>query len=367
MAGPQRQHFIPRSYLRKFATIDGDKAFVEALKKDSGKIIYPMSVADICVSRNLYTLKGDGVSDPFALEKYYATEVDSVYPDVYRILTDPAITTITEGEREKIISTCLSLYFRTPKFYDAKNEEIRALMEDAMKMNKSHTATFMILYGGATFRFARNQVEEVFQQAKEWNRTNFLISHLNDWHELVKRRSTAGIMVITIEGDLPIVAGDSPVDIYNHNNVRFDVFDPQNSITLPLNKNTYLWISPEHMDNGRLYIVRSPRDNTFARVINSTMRTNAMDWVIGEQGTLSIVIEDLKQHEELNERNLKYVDDAAQRAALLTELLAFVEAHGVLSAKSYAKMLEFKKHSLFKDDPGFKEMLRHFERKLGIS
>ena len=39
MAGPKRQHFIPKSYLRNFANIQGEKAFVEAMNMNTGKII----------------------------------------------------------------------------------------------------------------------------------------------------------------------------------------------------------------------------------------------------------------------------------------------------------------------------------------
>ena len=57
MSKPKHQHFIPKSYLKNFAVAEGNKYFVEAkLSSENSSKENLISIRDICVDKNIYTL-----------------------------------------------------------------------------------------------------------------------------------------------------------------------------------------------------------------------------------------------------------------------------------------------------------------------
>ena len=124
MSNPKRQHFLPKSALKTFAEKNEDKYFVEVGSVLTGEVKYPVSITDICVSKNLYTLPDVEDASKYVVEKMYAEQIDAVYPEVYQWLTDPNIDHITDEQRHKILNVVISLYFRNHRFLNDKNEEI---------------------------------------------------------------------------------------------------------------------------------------------------------------------------------------------------------------------------------------------------
>lgn len=92
MSTPRHQHYIPKSYLKNFALEQDGKCFVEAkLKSEEQPKEKLISIRNICVDKNIYTLPGDVAGDKYAIEKYYASAMDAVYPEIYALLSDDAI------------------------------------------------------------------------------------------------------------------------------------------------------------------------------------------------------------------------------------------------------------------------------------
>ena len=77
MSKPQRQHFIPRSYLNNFAENQDGKYFIYCKKKESDRI-NRLSTKDICVTKNLYTIPNTR-NNQFAIENFYADKIDSIF------------------------------------------------------------------------------------------------------------------------------------------------------------------------------------------------------------------------------------------------------------------------------------------------
>ena len=128
MSKPVHQHFIPKSYLNNFAINDGDKNFISAKNKENEKLI-TVSTREICVEKNLYTLPKS--ENKFAIEHFYADNIDGKFPEVYKILTDKSINKIDFETKVNIISVALSLYFRTPKFLNQENKIFEELVREA--------------------------------------------------------------------------------------------------------------------------------------------------------------------------------------------------------------------------------------------
>jgi hypothetical protein len=112
MGNPVHQHYIPKSYLKYFGEKKGDNYFVDTVMADGQ--IKQLTTTNICVQKNIYTFALNTPGDRFALEKFYAVEVDAAYRKVYDMLVNPNITVIGEDDKRSILNTILSLYFRTP-------------------------------------------------------------------------------------------------------------------------------------------------------------------------------------------------------------------------------------------------------------
>jgi len=46
----------------------------------------------------------------FAVERFYAEQIDASYPEVYNMLVNPDVERISEAQRHKILNVTLSLY-----------------------------------------------------------------------------------------------------------------------------------------------------------------------------------------------------------------------------------------------------------------
>ncbi len=362
MSSPKRQHFIPRSYLKNFATIDGDKEFVDAMNPQTKEIKTHLSTKDICVVKNLYTFPDVEGEDKYALEKFYAANVDSVYPEVYKLLVDENVTEISEEQRDKILSTALSLYFRSARFLDAKNEELDELIKNLKSADIPENEVVKFQFKGRQYEVLQKELDALSQEIRINNKKDFLAEHLQDWQNFVKHKEYSQITVLKVEGNIPLITCDNPVDIYNPFSA-FDVFDPRNSIQLPLDTKYYLWISPNDPQSKRNWIYRGVRNKYFALTSNSSSEKNADDWVIGSEGTLQVHVEELAKHNEETPENIQAVENSKQAAIQMAELLAIAQKKGsLITPEVLSKIEEMKGHPAIKDDAQFKILVAQIDK-----
>ena len=231
MSKPVRQHFIPQSYLRNFALNEGEKYFVDIKQKDSVAIKEKISVKDICVEKNIYTFHGAETDKKYDLEKFYATNVDSVYPEVYKLLTDPNVAEINKEQKKKILLTIMSLFFRTPKFLHQNNRNTNDIFDQLAKFADRLTGVVNYKFKGKDLTFNVRDLEVVKERAQLKNKENFLVNHLSDWNEFVNFKMECGIGVIKIIDNINLITSDNPVAIRavktNYWEVE-SIFDPNN-------------------------------------------------------------------------------------------------------------------------------------------
>ncbi|RYX87599.1 DUF4238 domain-containing protein [bacterium] len=249
MSTPQHQHYIPKSYLKNFALEQDGKYFVEAkLKTEIQPKERLISIRSICVDKNIYTLPNVAGEDKYAIEKYYASEIDGVYPKIYQLLIDENVTIITEEQRRNIILTTMSLFFRTPKFLNLNKQRIDRLLNVAVARFKDAEGKVRVQLNGHQLNFHIDQLEDVRAQLHIDNKLTFLQQHLQDLHEFVDLKMNAGLSIIKITGDIELITSDNPVEIHSINKNPFNPFDPTNIIQLPIDNRHYLIIYPNTED-----------------------------------------------------------------------------------------------------------------------
>src|SRR5882672_9821812 len=116
MSDAKIQHYTPQSYLRNFAAERNRQWYVHVRHGDDK--FYETNIKNICSEQHFYSIPGVPDHQKNFVEKYYADNIDNLFPEITSVITDDSVTTIDLSIREKIIDAVLSLYFRTPKFLE---------------------------------------------------------------------------------------------------------------------------------------------------------------------------------------------------------------------------------------------------------
>jgi hypothetical protein len=293
MSNPVRQHFIPRSYLNNFSESVDDKFFIHAKRSDSDKIL-KLSTKDICVDKNLYTIPTEDKKRRFDIEHFYADKVDSVFPGVYNLLTYPAVNSIDFEKRLDIISTALSLYFRTPKFLNIQNQLFKDIISKSFELTKKEEVTVKIF--GEELKINRNEAEQFIKERKEHNRIKFLFQHLVSYEKFVQSKLKDNIAVYYIGDESEFITSDNPVIIrpyadptqpgFDHEQYyrqNINPFDPSNIIHLPIDRKTILTVLPATGEHPSDYLQRMEIGKVDVLMYNSDIQKYSEDWVLGSK------------------------------------------------------------------------------------
>ena len=236
----KHQHFIPRTYLKNFAhTQNGDTFLIDALGKTKRDVIYNMSVADICVETDLYTLKHLDGDRKYEIEDFFSDNIESKYPEIYRLLVEEKKQIISPEERVLILYTTLSMYFRTPKFLN----QFVAFSANLIQQLKSEKDIDSIYFLGYEFSLKDKSFVKIKKEIKETNRINFIKTQLALLEQFVSFKAFDSLVVIELVGEQEYITSDNPVEIGNSFIPGFDLFDADNSIYIPLDPKHALFIA----------------------------------------------------------------------------------------------------------------------------
>jgi hypothetical protein len=69
MNNPKRQHWVPECYLKAWRTPESaeDRAFVWRIDRETREGLV-LSIKDVCVERDLYTVRSPGKPDDYGIE-----------------------------------------------------------------------------------------------------------------------------------------------------------------------------------------------------------------------------------------------------------------------------------------------------------
>lgn len=366
MSKPVHQHFIPKSYLNNFADTKGEKNFISAKNKENAKP-FVVSTRDICVEKNLYTIPNS--KNKFAIENFYADNIDSKFPQIYKILTDRTIDNIDIETKVKIISVSLSLYFRTPKFLNQENRLFEELVREAQKNSKG--GDFIVEYSGEEIIITSNEVEEIIKEQKEHNRIRFLNQHLDAFEKFVRSKLKDIIYVYHIIDDSELITSDNPVLIRpyadptdeNFDNEKYynqviNPFDKTNTIHVPLDNKTILTILPNEDDFSDLKIKRLEKLKIDTLMYNHDVERYSERWILGKPGSIENHLKDQSEFNEENPEAVSAVDAYMEKTVQLKELTDLIAKNGVRNAEVLVKARLMEKLDSVKNDPNFGEMLK---------
>lgn len=129
MSTIKNQHYIPQSYLRNFSVKRKDEHYVHV--RYLGEKFHEVNIQRICAKNYFYTIPDIEALDRNQIENYYSHKIDSLYPEIQRVVCNDSITVINDDQRRMLINGVINLYFRTPKFLTYCESHINELEKNS--------------------------------------------------------------------------------------------------------------------------------------------------------------------------------------------------------------------------------------------
>lgn len=244
MGETRRMHYVPRTYMEKFAVAKGDQYYIAALPKAGGTIFHP-NLVNVCTEKDLYLLPGETEEQRQLLEKMYSDLYEVGYNTIYKILTDKAKETVTAGEHYAIIGFVVSMFYRNNSWHNFHNHVTDEMIQRAYTLTKEQgTASFF--FEEKEISIAGKSLEELQKEMKIENRPAISLVTAQTIFKLIRLRTLTDIVtVVEAQPGHEFLTSDNPVwykaaDIKQ----RPIPFDPTNTLAIPIDGQHLLQLQP---------------------------------------------------------------------------------------------------------------------------
>lgn len=256
----KRQHFVPRTYLKHFGFAKGDEVYINVLprlEKTSDKI-FDSNIKNIALKRHLYTLPGETIEQKMAIEKFYSDELERHYDRIYSILVNPEKNEITPEERELIISTVVTMFYRTTRWISMHNGLMDRVFESMFQLC-AQTGKDYFMFEGHKMSIKGKTLKQFTEEHNKEQQPIMVMTQLEVAMKLIAIRiKNDGIMVSKLgEDDAEFITSDNPVTAANPMTDRIMPFDPKNILRLPLDSKHMLILMPYGEEETLNRIVRN--------------------------------------------------------------------------------------------------------------
>lgn len=310
----KRQHYVPRTYLKHFSTERSGEFFIKALPTTDcieGRII-ELNISNICLQKDLYTLPGDTAEERMLIEKFYSDNYEVHYNKIYEILIDPDKKTLTDEERELIISTVITMFYRTTKWINLHNEFSNRVLEQAYFMCQQ-TGKYYFMFEKQKISVAGKTLEQLQKENKYENRPAQILTQLQVALRLIKLRTIRdGIYVSKlVDENCEFITSDNPVVYSNINSGHAAPFDPTNILKLPLDNKHMLFLMPYSDKETKHLILRHNVSGTtcFTEKLTSNYEQfrNSERFLLGSDSSLKgyLATKEISERPLTEEENLK--------------------------------------------------------------
>lgn len=348
------QHYVPRSYLKHFATPKGRGYFVDVYDKKEDRY-FNCNIKNICSEIDFYTLAENNPisSDRMVIEKIYASGFEPMYLRAYNILTNHTIHHINDLQRIEILLGLFQLYMRNPSWINrsinAHITEICRLYREA-KFNGKKGITYL----NEDFSFRDWTEEAIVKHISDMVIHTFKENHVNgirdlgDFHEYAKFE----VAIIKPGDDSNFITGDNPM-------VMSD-FLGNDDHPLQRSKEFVVALSPKISvrilhDNKKSVnrIYRHYMPNGSVSIQNNTVAENCSRFVIGKKEQFSKDAEiaknilsdtSLERKIDLMRQVLRVVEVTDENRDALNITRVYLEKYdrqGYLSEEDESTLVEF--------------------------
>lgn len=290
----KRQHFVPRTYLKHFGNLNGAEHFIHVLprlEKTSDKI-FESNVKNVALEKHLYTLPGETVQQKMAIEKFYSDELEKHYDNIYELLTNPEQKTITEEQRELVISTVITMFYRTAKWLNQHKEFMNEVFRNAYSLCH-RTGKNYFMFEKQKISIEGKSLEQLTTEYSSEQQPYMVMTQLETAFKLIDLRinNFDGIVVSKLgEDNAQFITSDNPVRASNIKYNHVMPFDPSNLLKVPLDSKHVLMIMPNGDKETRNTIFRNETKGTMCESQKLTSNYEQMQqaerFIFGQKSAL---------------------------------------------------------------------------------
>lgn len=260
------QHYIPRSYLKNFGfLVNAKKNKWSVYAMENGGEIERRTTEKICSVDYLYDLPFAPEEERQFLEHAYEAHADRHFKEITAFVIDDSKKELSDAMREKLLKSCLSLYFRTPKFVALDQhalDEIQALPEAEQEL---------------AWKIRKNELLE---------------ESVRNFEQLYNLKKHCGISVNKSARNWEFISGDNPVIIRNKEGELVDVFSPDNVIHIPLTPKYTITIMPSTEVSLHNTFYRMYFDNDSVMGINHDIEKYHEKYLLGTKKALELYLQE---------------------------------------------------------------------------
>lgn len=288
----KRQHYIPKTYLDKFAR-EGKKYFqIHVCNKSKLDNIFPTGTHNICVKTNMYTLDADTEEERQVIEKFYGSAFEDRYNEIYQVITNDSVKKIDSEMRERIIGFVISLLFRTRKFQVTHNNLIERVIERSLELAASLNKNYFKLKDEVIVINGRT-AGQIAKEINDRDKTSHILTQLNLALKLIELRKNNRISVVKIESEWGFITSDHPVTLYDPESKITAPFSKNNLLSVPINSKYRIDIFPEDCKKGEEFISRISHKNWLAKgevaINNRTQFLSCDEFLLGAKSDLELL------------------------------------------------------------------------------
>jgi hypothetical protein len=291
MSIPKKMHFVPQTYLKRFATrIDNDLK-IHFVHKNNFlmPIRRPVALRNICAEKYLYSIAKPGQKNDPAVENLLAEVFDAEFNKIYEALTDGNLVELSDLDLYGVVAWATSMFLRNRqmKYFllDSFEETFTRKYEKAMEDGKE-----VFIHRNHEIAIHRKTLDEL-KLVLEWDKpylNGILFPQIAE--TTLKWLNNSIITLVKLKTDAEFITSDNPLTIEwskdgngvpNGGHVR----------CIPLDSKHLLKISPNHDGKNPLVLHRvsiSPEhESLYALARNQIQFKLCSFYMLGSHSSLS--------------------------------------------------------------------------------
>jgi hypothetical protein len=276
------QHYVPRSYLKNFATKIGKEFFIDVFDKIENKY-FKVNIKKICSETNFYTLSDDSTiaKDVLAIERVYGEHIEPMYSRAYSILTDDSVFDITDNQRIEITLGVLHFRMRNPKIL--KNALIHHETNITRLYKESRDLGAKgLTYDNEDFSFREYSLEQIISFHSQKVVRLFKERHIAATAQIGNMHEFAKLEVNIAQDDSSFIASDNPLATEDYVTKLENPLSRSSEFTFPLDNKHMLRIL--HDNTIKPYsIKRQVIPNGSVHILNSIIYKQSSRFLFGSR------------------------------------------------------------------------------------
>jgi len=242
---PKKHHFVPKTYLKNFATPKNEGFYLNILHKDdSFDKIKESSITDICAENHVSKPEGNHKSKQ-KLEDIYTDIFENHYDKLFSVLTDDKILEITDELKKSVVSAVVTMFYRTKKWTDLLGYHADGDINKIDQLRNQFKVDHYFNSKGAQVGFQNKTLEELEVSHKNITRIPLILTQLKVALKLIEAKQFDCINVYKIADESEFITSDNPVLAINMQKMKTMHFDIENAYYMPISSKYLIAIFPK--------------------------------------------------------------------------------------------------------------------------